>query len=182
MKQTIRLNESQFNRLVKETVKQILKEELVNKTDGRIFSYSDTKSVDTPYVGDGKWKWKYTGDKVDRMMWALKKKAQEKQKKIDIWNKYADMISNGQITKDKIPQVAYNLGVLNGRRFPDAVRADGWPTMDFIIKNLPFNQWAEDGDIGMIDENYDLETLYSLLSDVCYRNMLGREDRYRDIR
>ena len=70
-KNTIRLNESMIHRIIKESVKNVLKEMSLHK--GRQV-YTGNTGDPTPDGDD--WKWKYDGDTIDRYLWRMKKEAQ----------------------------------------------------------------------------------------------------------
>lgn len=69
--QTIRLNESTLNRIINESVRNVLNEMSLHKGSQ---VYSNTNPNGDP--NDNDWKWKYDGDTIDRYLWRMKKEAQ----------------------------------------------------------------------------------------------------------
>lgn len=67
----IRLNESTLQRIIKESVRNVLNEMSLHK--GRQVYTNNTG--DAQPDGDD-WKWKYDGDTIDRYLWRMKKEAQ----------------------------------------------------------------------------------------------------------
>ena len=70
-KNTIRLNESTLNRIIKESVRNVLNEMSLHKGSK---VYTNNTGDPTPDGDD--WKWKYDGDTIDRYLWRMKKEAQ----------------------------------------------------------------------------------------------------------
>lgn len=71
MKQRIRLYESDLHRMIKESVKQVINEMSLYKGDKK---WDET----TPWGDKEGFKWSYSGDRIDKYIWGLIKRAQSK--------------------------------------------------------------------------------------------------------
>ena len=69
-------------------------------------SYSFNQGSWAPSGSD--WKWKYTGDIVDRHLWRMKKEAQKEQEMLNVLNKYSAKVKNGEMTADDIVNMVNN--------------------------------------------------------------------------
>lgn len=160
-------------------------------------SYSFNQGSWAPSGDD--WKWKYTGDIVDRYMWRMKKEAQAEQTRLEVLNKYSTMVKNGELTGEDIVTMvnSHNVpeedvkkldsptdiacfGVYGGHIWDNVVGEAGWPTLDYVYRFISDNFSYRDGgdiDAGYTDENnMKPEEIYVMIDQVVYQNNLGKAD------
>jgi hypothetical protein len=145
------------------------------------------------------WKWKYTGDIVDRHMWRMKKEAQKEQEMLNVLNKYSAKVKNKEITADDIVNMVNNhtvpeedvkslgsalnlacFGVYDGYTWKDVIGKDGWPTLEYVYRYIHDNlNYRDGGDIEACyrdENNMQPEEIYIMLDSGIYQNNLGKAD------
>ena len=150
------------------------------------------------------WKWKYTGDIIDRHLWRMKKEATKEQERINILNKWSNKVKNGEVTAIDIVNMvnSHNVpvddvkvlgsetdlacyGVQNGHIWENVIGKSGWPTLKYVYTYISDNFYYRDGgdiDACYTDEN-DMkpEEIYGMIDSAVYQNNLGRADyRFRN--
>jgi len=160
-------------------------------------NYSFNQGTWAPSGDD--WKWKYTGDLVDRYMWRLKKEAEAEQARIEVLNKYSNKVKSGEMTEDDISNMVNShtvpeedakklgssyavacFGVYAGHIWENVVGKTGWPNLEFIYKFISDNfSYRDGGEIETCytdENNMKPEEIYIMIDSAIYQNNLGKAD------